>query len=92
MQVVAKKDLYLAGQPTVKAGRMFDCPEKWAKRWLREGAVELYQTKVVRSLPLEIAGQEEQSSVSPVVQVSPKKTLNKSGVGGTGKRRSRAKS
>ena len=87
MEVIAKKTLYHDKLGTIMKGRVFDAPEKWGKVWLRDGAVEHYQTKVIRELPLEIAGQEASSSVSQAAQVSPKKTLKKSGVGATRKRK-----
>ena len=88
MQVVvkAKQQIHLMDGPRV-AGDVVDLPEKVALRYLAQGAVERYETKVIREVPLPDAGVAEPLSVSPADQASTKPTANPSESGG--KRRGR---
>lgn len=72
MRVVVreKKEIHLVDGPR-RAGEVVDLPEKWALRYLEQGAVERYETKVVRPLPV---GEAAPSSVSPVAPASQEPT------------------
>ena len=88
MQVVvkAKQEIHLMDGPRV-AGDVVDLPEKVALRYLAAGAVERYETKVIREVPFPVAGAAEPLSVSPAAQASPETTAKPSESGG--KRRGR---
>jgi hypothetical protein len=75
---VAKGTKIVVYQPNTEA----DLPDSIAREYLRSGAVELYETKVIRQDPLPGAGEITQSSASPAAQVSTKTTSKKSGSGG----------
>jgi hypothetical protein len=77
MKVVVcdKKEIHLIDGPH-GAGSVVDIPDRVALRYLEAGAVERYETKVVREAPLPDAG--GQSSVSPADQASPKPTAKPS--------------
>lgn len=66
MKVVVKdkKEIYLIEGRKV-AGDVVDLDERTAQRYLAQGAVERYETKVIREVPLQDAGAAEPLSVSP---------------------------
>jgi hypothetical protein len=84
MKVVVcdKKEIYLMDGRKV-AGDVVDIPDKIALRYLAHGAVERYETKVIRETPFAEAGAEEQSSASPADQASPETTAKPSAGGET---------
>lgn len=84
--VCEKKEIHLMDGPRV-AGDVVDLPEKIALRYLERGAVERYETKVVRDTPFPEAGGAALSSASPAAQASPKKTAKPSVAGDKPKRR-----
>ena len=86
MKVVVKekKEIHLPGK-TYSAGESVDLPERVALRYLAQGAVERYETKVLREAPLPDAGAAEPSCASPADQASPGTTQKPSG-GGAKKR------
>ena len=83
MKVVVrdKKEIHLSDGPH-GAGSVVDLPEKVALRYLEAGAVERYETKVIREIPLPDAGAAEPLSASPVAQVSAEPTAKPSDAGG----------
>ena len=83
MKVVVKdkKEIHLIEGRKV-AGDVVDLPERVALRYLEAGAVERYETKVIREVPFQAAGAAEPSSASPAAQASPKPTAKPSGRGG----------
>jgi len=81
MIVSIKKTVRHGSLGQLNPGRIVDVPEPWASRWLKEGAVERYETKVIHSSPLEVAGPVVPLSASPAAPASQPKTLNKSGSG-----------
>lgn len=90
MRVVVKdkKEIHLMDGPRY-AGAVVDLPEKMALRYLAQGAVERYETKVLREAPLPDAGAAEPSCASPADQASPATTQKPSGTGA--KKRGRPK-
>lgn len=88
MKVVVndKREIHLPGK-TYRAGEEVELPEKVAARYLAQGAVTRYETKVIHEVPFEAAGAEEPSSASPAGQASPETTAKASASGG--KRRGR---
>lgn len=93
MQVVVKdkKEIHLMDGPRY-AGAVVDLPEKAALRYLAQGAVERYETKVVRDAPFVGAGAEELSSASPAGQASPETTPSASEPGAKKRGRPRKQS
>ena len=83
MKVVVrdKKEIHLIDGPR-HAGDVVDLPDKLALRYLEAGAVERYETKVIREVPLPDAGAAEPLSASPAGQASPKPTAKPSEGGG----------
>ena len=83
MKVVVrdKKEIHLMDGPR-SAGDVVDLPDKLALRYLEAGAVERYETKVIREVPLPDAGAAEPLSASPVAQVSAEPTAKPSDAGG----------
>lgn len=59
-------------------GSVLDIPEKAALRYLAQGAVERYETKVIREIPLADAGVAEPLSALPVAQASTEPTAKPS--------------
>ena len=92
MQVVILKTLFHDKLGTLNKGRVVDVPEPWASRWLKSGAVERYETKVVRENPLPIAGAAVPLSYSPAGQASTEPTLKPSKDGETKNGKGRARS
>lgn len=82
MRVVVKdkREIYLIEGRKV-AGDVVDIPDKIALRYLAQGAVERYETKVVRDAPFVGAGAEERSSASPAGQASTETTVSESDAG-----------
>lgn len=82
MKVVVneKKEIYLIEGRKV-AGDVLDLPEKVALKYLERGAVERYETKVIRNVPLPDAGAAAPLSASPVAQVSAEPTAKPSDAG-----------
>lgn len=70
MKVCVLKPLLHDQLGPLRKGRIVDVPEPWASKWLAVGAVERYETKVIREVPLADAGREVPLSASPVVQAS----------------------
>ena len=83
MKVVVKEkqEIHLTEGPQL-AGAVLDLPDKVALRYLAAGAVERYETKVIREVPLPDAGAAEPLSASPVGQVSTEPTAKPSTSGG----------
>lgn len=79
MKVVVcdKREIYLMDGPRY-AGDVVDLPDRIAERYLAQGAVERYETKVIREVPFQAAGAEEPSSASPAAQVLPETTAKPS--------------
>lgn len=86
MKVVVcdKKEIHLMDGPRY-AGSVVDLPDRVAERYLTAGAVERYETKVIREIPLPDAGAVEPLSASPVGQASAEPTAKPS-VSGAKKR------
>jgi hypothetical protein len=61
-------------------------PATIAKEYLRQGAIERYETKVIREVPLSDAGKTTPSSALPAGQVSQETTSKPSGRGGRRKK------
>lgn len=82
MKVVVcdKKEIHLPDGPRA-AGDVVELPEKVALRYLQAGAVERYETKVIREVPFEEAGRAQPSSASPAAPVSPQTTAKRSAGG-----------
>jgi hypothetical protein len=80
MKVVVKdkKEIHLPGK-TYGPGEEVELPERAALRYLEQGAVERYETKVVRERPLEDGARPSASQAAPV---SRKPTLKPSKRGG----------
>ena len=83
MKVVVKDkhEIHLIDGPRV-AGDEVDLPDKIALRYLAQGAVERYETKVIREVPLPDAGAAEPLSASPAAQASAEPTAKPSEGGG----------
>ena len=83
MKVVVcdKKEIHLMDGPRY-AGAVVELPDRVAERYLTAGAVERYETKVVREVPLADAGAVEPLSASPVGQASAEPTAKPSANGG----------
>lgn len=83
MRVVVKdkKEIHLIEGRKV-AGDVVDLPDRVALRYLEAGAVERYETKVVRETHFQAAGAAEPSSASPAAQVLPETTAKPSESGG----------
>lgn len=79
MKVVVcdKKEIHLMDGPC-GPGTVVDLPEKLALRYLQAGAVERYETKVVRETPFPAPGEVQPSSALPAGQVSPETTAKES--------------
>lgn len=90
MKVVVKekKEIHLPGK-TYGPGAEVDLPERVAERYLAQGAVERYDTKVIRDVPLPDAGTAEPLSALPVDPASTVPTAKPSVSGG--KKRGRPK-
>lgn len=84
-----KKEIHLIGG-TKYAGDVVDLEDRIAARYLAQGAVERYETKVLREVPLLDAGAAEPSCASPADQASPETTRKPSRRGG--KRKGKASS
>jgi hypothetical protein len=67
-------------------GDIVDMNDKQAETYLKNGAVERYQTKVIRQEPFTDAGVVEQSSALPADQALPKTTSKRSRSGGSRKK------
>jgi hypothetical protein len=93
VQVVVKekKEIHLMDGPRY-AGAIVELPEKVALRYLEAGAVERYETKVIREVPFPAAGAEEPSSASPAGQALPETTAKPSESGGKKRGRPRKQS
>lgn len=93
MKVVVKdkKEIHLIDGPH-GAGAVVDLPERAALRYLEQGAVERYETKVIREVPLVGAGAVEPLSASPADQASPKPTAKPSASGAKRGRKPKASS
>ena len=77
MKVEVLKTFYHDKLGRVNKGQVVELPEYQAQMFLEKQAVRRYATKVVREVPLEIAGVEEQSSALPVEEASPVTTSQK---------------
>lgn len=77
--VKKKKEIHLPGK-TYREDEVVELPERVAMRYLEQGAVERYETKVIRERPLEDAG--GKPSVSPADQASTKPMSKPSKRGG----------
>lgn len=86
--VCAKKEIHLQDGPHV-AGEIVELPDRIALRYLEKGAVERYETKVVRETPFAGPGEVQPSSALPVVQASAETTASGSEPGA--KKRGRPK-
>ena len=62
----------------LRTGETYEMPDHKAMFYLQRGEAMLYQTKVMQDFPSSGAGKVEQSSVSPVAQVSQPTTANES--------------
>lgn len=82
MKVVVKdrKEIHLPGR-TYSAGEVVEVPEKAALRYLQQGAVERYETKVIREVPLPDAGVAEPLSALPAGQASTETIVSESDAG-----------
>ncbi len=78
MKVEVLKTFYHDRLGRVVKGQVVELPEAQAQMFLEKNAVRRYATKVVREVPLENAGVEEQSSALPVEEVLTKTTSTKS--------------
>jgi hypothetical protein len=70
----------------VKVGKIVELHPLVAREYLRVGAVERYETKVIKESPLSDAGEVTQSSASPVAPALPETTLKPSRRGGRRKK------
>jgi hypothetical protein len=82
MKVEVLKTFYHDKLGRVTKGQIVELQEAQALMFLEKNAVRRYATKVVREVPLENAGVEEQSSALPVEEVLTKTTSTKSKRGG----------
>ncbi len=74
MKVHFLKLMYHDKLGKVRPGTIADIQDQQAIRFLREGIVEKYETKVIRNEPFYHAGEDTQSSASPAAQASPQTT------------------
>ena len=90
MKVVVcnKREIHLIDGPR-NAGDVVDLPDKIALRYLECGAVERYETKVIREAPFGEAGGAQLSPALPADQASLPTTAKPSGDGDSKKRRSK---
>lgn len=89
MKVHVLKPIRVDRLGALRPGTVTELHPSVAKAYLMQGAVEMYETKVIRERPSQVAGEVPPSSASPVDQASPQKTSNASGSGE--KRRGRKK-
>jgi hypothetical protein len=89
MKVAALKNFRHDRLGAVRKGAVVELPEPWASRYLAQGVVERYETKVVRETPLPEAGREQLSPALPADQALPLATSRESA---SGVRRSRRRS
>lgn len=80
------KPIRTAELGAVKAGKIVPLHPCVAREYLRVGAVERYETKVIKTSPLSDAGETTPSSASPVAQVSQPTTSKPSKRGGRRKK------
>lgn len=78
--VCEKKEIHLTEGPQL-AGTVLELPEKLALRYIAQGAVERYETKVIREVPLPDAGAAEPLSALPVAPASTEPTAKPSASG-----------
>lgn len=76
--VIGKKTLLHDRLGALPPGWSGEMDERSAQRYLTQGVVERYETKVVREVPLQDAGAVEPLSASPVAQVSAEPTAKPS--------------
>jgi hypothetical protein len=75
----------------LKPGAVVELHPSVGKAYLQQGAVELYETKVIRERPLQAAGEAQPSSASQAVQASPQTTLSESDSGEPKRKRGKRK-
>lgn len=90
MKVHVLKTIRVDRLGTLKPGTEVDMHPSVALQFLKQGAVEAYETKVVRLTPSQAAG--IPSSVSPAAQASPSQTSPPSVAGGKKKSKKSAAS
>lgn len=78
VSVIGKKAIYHDRLGRLRPGSVVEMDDSSAHRYLAQGAVERYETKVIREIPLQDAGAEELSSASPVGQALPETTAKPS--------------
>lgn len=86
MQVHVLKPIRTDRLGLVRVGKVVDLPEAQANEYLKTGAVELYATKVIKTVPLLDAGAAVASSASPAGQALPLTTSTSSRRGGRRKK------
>lgn len=74
MKVHTLKRIMVDQLGTIPPGRVVDLHESVAEMFMSRGAVEPYETKVMREVPSEAAGEMPPSFASPVAPVSPQTT------------------
>ena len=90
MNIHMLKDFRHDRMGMVRKGQTIEMPSPWAEWCIKNGYAETYQTKVIREVPLPVAGLAQPSSALPVAQALPQTTASES-VNGAPKRRGRPK-
>lgn len=90
MKVAALKNFRHDRLGVVRKGAIVELPEPWASRYLTQGVVERYETKVIRENPLPEAGRAQLSPALPADQASLPATSSESASGGKRKQRKSA--
>lgn len=84
MKVSVLKPIRIDRLGLIRKGQEVELPESIARLYLSQGAVELYQTKVLRENPIPAVG--ELSSALPAAPASPQTIAPESESGGKRKR------
>jgi hypothetical protein len=75
VEVVIKKTIRHDRLGLLKPGRKVEMDDTWARKYLAQNAVERYETKVIREVPLGADGRAAQSSVLPADPASQRETV-----------------
>jgi hypothetical protein len=87
MKVHVLKPVIVDRLGSLRPGAVVEMHPSVGKAYLQQGAVELYETKVIRERPSQAVGAVPLSSASPAAQVSPQTTQSESGNGAKKRKR-----
>ena len=87
MKVHVLKTVIVDRLGTLRPGAVVEMHPSVGKAYLQQGAVELYETKVIRERPSQAAGLAPLLSASPAAQVSTQTTSSESAPGAKKRKR-----